>query len=119
MKKNEIDKEIAEARKGIVGEINRWETIRSNGCNDPFWTDGVNMNLARNHVIYYKHMLREICQANGRAVPDEYYLSTPPEVNDNFMANLRQKKRVESLRHGGRKFCRIAPEYSPKQISFL
>lgn len=119
MKKSDIDREIEEARKGITGEIDRWKAIRSGGCNDPAWTDGVNMNLARNHVIYYKHKLREICEANGRAIPDEYYLSTPPEVSNNFMANLKQKKRVESLKHGGRELCRKAPEYHPEQMSFL
>ena len=29
-----------------------WEDIKVYGCRDPFWEDGVNMNLERNHCIH-------------------------------------------------------------------
>lgn len=119
MKGKSVASEIVDLRESIVKDIDYWKTIRANGCNDPFWTDGVNMNLARNHVIYHKYKLREICEAIGADIPEEYYLPTPPEVSDNFMANLRQKNRVTKLRRGGWKLCREAPKYDPKQMSFL
>lgn len=31
--------------KNIIDFIQRWEDINKNGCNDPFWSDGCNMNL--------------------------------------------------------------------------
>lgn len=37
----------------IRKEIQHWKDINQNGCNDPFWSDGCNMNLTRNHIIYY------------------------------------------------------------------
>lgn len=32
----------------IRREIEQWKDINQNGCNDPFWSDGCNMNLTRN-----------------------------------------------------------------------
>ena len=29
----------------IRREIEHWKVINQNGCNDPFWSDGCNMNL--------------------------------------------------------------------------
>lgn len=40
-------------------EYERWNDIAVNGCSDPFWTDGVNMNLVRNHILYYRGILSE------------------------------------------------------------
>lgn len=81
----------------IRKEISRWKDINENGCNDPFWPDGCNMNLVRNHIIYYKWQLEDICQKKGQSPPEEYYLATPPEVDNNYMANLKQKERVETI----------------------
>ena len=41
---------IEEYATQIVREIGRWNYILENGCNDPFWPDGTNMNLTRNHI---------------------------------------------------------------------
>ena len=35
--------------------------INENSCNDPFWPDGCNMNLTRNHIISYKN-IAELCE---------------------------------------------------------
>ena len=47
----------------IQTEIDRaykhWEEISKHGTSDPFWPDGVNMNLVRNHIIYYQRMMAE------------------------------------------------------------
>ena len=45
---------IEEYATQIVREINQWNYILENGCNDPFWPDGTNLNLTRNHIISYK-----------------------------------------------------------------
>lgn len=81
----------------IRREIEHWKAINQNGCNDPFWTDGCNMNLTRNHIIYYQRLIREICTENQLSFSEEYYFSPPPEVDKNYMANLKQKERVKRI----------------------
>ena len=34
----------------ICREIEQWKNINQNGCNDPFWPDGCNMNLTQKSV---------------------------------------------------------------------
>ena len=62
----------------------RWDYIHEHGCSDPFWADGVNMNLVRNHIMYYKQKLSE--EATLFLLPEAYYREVPPEVDNNFMA---------------------------------
>lgn len=62
----------------------RWDFIHEHGCSDPFWADGVNMNLVRNHIMYYKQQLSE--EATLFLIPEAYYREVPPEVDNNFMA---------------------------------
>ena len=62
----------------------RWDFIRENGCSDPFWTDGVNMNLVRNHIIFYKQKLSE--ETTLFLLPEAFYRETPPVVDNDYMA---------------------------------
>ena len=103
----------------IVKEIARWKYIQEHGCNDPFWPDGCNMNLTRNHIISYKYDIREICEENNIPLPEGYYLPTPPEVDDNYMANLKQEERVGRLRKQGVKFAKKKAEYDLEQLSLF
>ena len=83
MKKDKVKHEWDEHRASIVKECAIWENLRVCGGQDPFWPDGVNMNLTRNHVIYAKRCLREMAAEHGWELPDEYYLQTPlPEAYD-------------------------------------
>ena len=103
----------------IRKEISQGKEINQSGCNDPFWPDGVNMNLTRNHIIYYQRLIAEICTENQLPLPVEYYLSVPPEVDNYYMANLKQKERVKRI------FCqREMPErkryiYDEQQMSLF
>lgn len=103
----------------IREEIARWKDINQNGCNDPFWSDGCNMNLTRNHIISYQRQIHEICTENQLPLPEEYYLSIPPEVDDNYMANLKQKPRVERLRQLGRITTGRVFQYDENQMSLF
>lgn len=68
-------------------EYSHWLHIRENGCRDPYWTDGVNMNLTRNHIRYYKANIARLCEEKGLLLPDEYFATpTPPEVENTYMA---------------------------------
>lgn len=55
------------------------------------------MNLVRNHIIYYRNQMQIICEIEDIPLPEEYFLPVPPKVNNNYMANLKDKKRVNRL----------------------
>lgn len=84
-KEKPIEQQIAECASSLLREIAIWEHIRQYGCQDPFNTDGENMNLTRNHVLAYKMDIEELC-GDSLPYPEEYYLPTPPEVDTNYMA---------------------------------
>lgn len=115
-KEKNISSIIRSLRREIVRDINMWQKIKTDGCNDPSWTDGENMELCRNHVIHDKYWMKTICEENGISLPDEYYLPTPPEVDGGYMARLTQTRRVKRLRSMGHRFTRKAPEYDPWQM---
>ncbi len=80
----------------------RWDFIHEHGCSDPFWADGVNMNLVRNHIMYYKQKLSE--EATLFLLPEAYYREVPPEVDNNFMA------RPEEIRQNAVRSMQIIDE---------
>ena len=112
------EQELKELRKNICQEIERWEDINKNGCNDPFWPDGCNMNLTRNHIIYAKYRITEICAVNKIPIPEEAYLPVPPKVDDYYMANLKQKRRVEMIGHPDR-ITTKRNKYNREQLSLF
>ena len=77
----------------------RWDFIHEYGCSDPFWADGVNMNLVRNHIMYYKQQLSE--EATLFLLPKAYYREVPPEVDNNYMA------RPDEIRQNAARSMRI------------
>lgn len=93
-KKTQIIEELC---RNICDEIRHWKDVNKNGCNDPFWTDGINMNLTRKHILYFKEQLKDICQKESCDLPAEYYYSTPPKVDSNYMANPKQLERVKRI----------------------
>lgn len=103
----------------IRREIEHWKAINQNGCNDPFWPDGVNMNLTRNHIIYYQRLILEICAENQLPFPEEYYFSPPPEVDKNYMANLKQKERVKRIFSQRKILAKQKYVYDEQQMSLF
>ena len=70
---------------GLENAYAQWQRIYENGSSDPFWPDGVNLELVRNHIIYFKSQIEETCPLY---MADELYLrELPPEVDQNYMAN--------------------------------
>lgn len=96
-KKYDPEKIIKTHTEEIPREIRHWKALKEFGCNDPFWPDGMNMNLTRNHIIYAKTEIMRICTEENIPVPEEYYLPTPPVVDDSYMASLKDP-RTEKLR---------------------
>ena len=37
----------------------QWESLYKQGGSDPFYPDGVNLNLVRNHILYFKRQIEE------------------------------------------------------------
>ena len=121
MKKKTPEQELKELCRDIRREIDHWEYINQYGCNDPFWPDGENMNLTRNHIIYDKHQIEELCEKNGLRIPEEVYLPTPPEVDPYYMANLKERRRVERLKQlgDGGKLTTKKNKYDREQLSLF
>ena len=101
MKKKTPEQELKEICESILRERNHWNCINENGCNDPFWPDGCNMNLTRNHILSYRNEIANCCEEYNLPLPEEYFLKVPPEVDDNYMANFNQKARVDRLKQHG------------------
>lgn len=116
MKEETPEKKVKSYSEQIRKEIGQWKDINQNGCNDPFWPDGCNMNLTRNHIIYEQEQIRKICEENQITLPEEYYLSIPPEVDMNYMANLKQRDRVKRIFYGGYVPVRKKYYYDEQQI---
>lgn len=83
-----MGKRISEAERlgnEIRNSFNQWKGIYENGESDPFWPDGANLELVRNHIIYYKKQCEELLEPGD--YPDEYFQQLPPEVPRNYMAH--------------------------------
>ena len=86
MKEDAPEQKVKQYCAEVRKEISHWKDNNQNGC-----------NLTRNHIIYYQRLIREICTENQLPFPEEYYFSPPPEVDKNYMANLKQKERVKRI----------------------
>lgn len=115
-RKKKPEQMLENHKKDIQRELAHWHFLRDHGGQDPFWPDGVNMNLTRNHIIYARRQIVEICEENDWALPAEYFLPLPPEVPDGYMANLDQEKRVKRLQQNGQKLTTEKVEYDEKQM---
>lgn len=81
MAKKSQDDPLEELEKAYA----HWQQLYENGGSDPHWPDGVNLNLVRNHIIYFKSQIEETCSLY---MADEIYLrELPPMVDDSYMAN--------------------------------
>ncbi len=81
MKDNKVSQKLGES---IADSHRRWEHIYQFGAGDPFWEDGCNLNLVRNHIIYYRMKCEEELQPEE--FPPEYFRPIPPEVDTKYMA---------------------------------
>lgn len=77
-----------ELKNTISDAFCRWEELSLHGCSDPQWPDGVNMNLVRNHIIYYQQLLAEYDDGQYSMFSDSMSEQTrelPPLVPDGYM----------------------------------
>lgn len=74
----------------IAEEVKHWQDLKDHGGSDPFWEDGCNMNLTRNHIIICKNEIEKMCKEDGIEYPEGYNIPTPPQVAGNYMAKPDQ-----------------------------
>ena len=109
--------ELEQERRNILREREYWKSVCENGCSDPFWPDGCNMNLIRNHIIYARNRILELCQQGGITLPEEYYLEVPPEVEDNYMAPAGVSRPNVFLSY--ERIIRRKPDWGDDTLQFL
>jgi hypothetical protein len=98
VKKLSSQEQILDCASEIAKNISMWKSQYKNGCSDPLWPDGANLNLLHNHVLYYKQKILELCEKNKLELPPEYFIPTPPYVDSNYFAkpNSKRAKRIKS-----------------------
>ncbi len=73
----------------------QWQKLYSQGGCDPNWSDGQNMNLVRNHIIFRKREIEKCCEPEE--YPAEYFFEIPPEVPSDYMAKAEEIRRDAKL----------------------
>ena len=72
-------------------EFREWNEIACSGCQDPGFLDGVNMNLIRNHIIYWYRLMdkKKVAETQislfDSQTPEPPRRSVPPEVSNQYM----------------------------------
>lgn len=103
MKRKEVSADYGAALKNC---FDRWEYLKEYGSSDPSFADGVNMNLVRNHIMYYKGKIEETLppypEIYHREIPPEVdmdYIARPDEIRENAKISLMQFEGNECLRY--------------------
>ena len=87
-----MEKEKLKLIEILEERFQHYDEVLENGCDDPLWADGVNLNLIRNHIIIAKRNIEEVFSAED--YPDVYYRMIPEKINDDYMAKpdeIREK----------------------------
>lgn len=67
--------------------FDRWEKAYNYGSAEPFWADGMHLNIIRNHIKDIKKKIENEIGFDDRfSYPDIYHKETPPELDNNYMA---------------------------------
>ncbi len=97
-----VDQKLADARAELEADIARWHDIYEHGCSDPFWPDGVNLDLKRNHIINDLRVIAELekkpCQLSLFSIGEGPQAQgdwrndpcIPPKVPQDYMATDRK-----------------------------
>ena len=87
------ERSIAELAADLEREFQHWEHIKEFGGSDPFYADGMGLNLTRNHIISMKKTMEQQIERENHdltlfpaSLPDIYYRETPPEMPYDYMA---------------------------------
>lgn len=94
-----------------AADMQRWINLVQGACNDPFYPDGVNINLKRNHIIYAKKRLEEIRDEFGVMVLQSELdrIVIPPYIDNNYFA-IPDSERAKKIRDCNGWKCHNASE---------
>ncbi len=109
--------ELREYVNRLAERYAHWEEERREGCVDPNWSDGVNLNLVRNHIINFKRQIRLTCDKFCLTIPAIYYRPLPPEMPADFFVTDGKNynsHRIERIRN-----LRGASESKPVQLTLF
>jgi len=68
----------------LQNDFDRWDYLYEHGGRDPGYTDGVNLNLVRRHIMIGRRRIEENLNLFG--YPEIYSREVPPEVDPGYMA---------------------------------
>lgn len=68
----------------------QWQSIFENGCQDPFWEDGINLNLVRNHIIFFQRQMNDLCEEIGYLNPEICSREIPKAVDPHYMVGTEE-----------------------------
>ena len=116
------EEQLAAEISGCEEEYRHWKLLYEEGGQDPLYADGVNLSLTRNHIVYHKRKIEELCAELGRVKPEIYYRELPPEVPYDYMAQADsiRKQALDALRdyESSKSYialCSKKKELGPKQ----
>lgn len=85
-----VKKEKENLEQELKDRFARWDYLCEYGGSDPFWDDAANMNLVRNHIIYYKSAMEAEYGEDLGKYPEIYFRETPPETKHGYMARAAE-----------------------------
>ena len=100
------EKELLSLTTELEKSYARWDTLYREGGSDPFWPDGMGLNLVRNHMIGYKARIHSLIEGNQEELtlfplnyPEIWHKELPPEVDGDYMAkpDAIRKRALEQL----------------------
>ena len=80
------EKYVEKLAEQIKRDNSHWNAVFEFGCQDPFWSDGTNLNLIQSHIIANRFCIKAACEQYGVPFPAEYFLPVPPDVDRHYMA---------------------------------
>ena len=76
----------------------QWESLYKQGGSDPFYADGVNLNLVRNHILYFKRQIEETQPLYKNT--ELFQRELPPQVEDGYaLASYKADPYYQYLLH--------------------
>lgn len=80
-------------------DYSKWMEQFQNGCADPTWPDGTNLNLLRSHIASSRR--RVVNDMENGIIPKQDLPDVPPEVPDDFLAQKEEKmKYIKTFKAG-------------------
>ena len=110
---------IREQANNIRDSRERWLDALQNGLSDPTWSDGANMNLLRNHIIFAKRRIKELIADGTEEPPEEFFWETPPYIDANYFAHPKSKRAMRIMSAGVRCCNREIPANEKELKQFV